>query len=174
MEFFEVIRRRRAVRAFEPKPVPAETLEAVLEAAKAAPSAGNLQAYEIYVVTDERQRAALALAAREQSFLSAAPVLLVFCAHAARSVERYAKRGWSLYAIQDATIAATFAMLAATAQGLATVWIGSFEAAAVAGIIGAPLGVDPVAILPVGYGAEDPAAPPRRRLEDLVHRCAPM
>jgi nitroreductase len=170
MEFFEVIRRRRAVRAFERKAIPTETLEVVLETANAAPSACNLQAYEIYAITDERQRAALALAARQQTFLAEAPVVLVFCTHAARSVERYAQRGETLYTIQDASIACTFAMLAATALGLATVWVGSFDAEEVARIAGAPPGVEPVAILPLGYAAEEPPEPPRRPLEDLVHR----
>jgi nitroreductase len=170
MEFFEVIRGRRAVRAFQPTAIPAEMLETVLASANAAPSACNLQAYEIYVVTDERQRKALAEAARHQSFLAGAPVLLVFCTHAARSVERYAKRGEILFTIQDATIACTFAMLAATALGLATVWIGSFDAGEVARIAGAPTGVEPVAILPLGYAAEEPPQPARRPLEDLVHR----
>ena len=94
----------------------------------------------------------------------------MFCTHAARSVERYAKRGEILFTIQDATIACTFAMLAATALGLATVWIGSFDAGEVARIAGAPTGVEPVAILPLGYAAEEPPEPPRRPLEDLVHR----
>jgi nitroreductase len=170
MEFFEVIRRRRAVRVFERKAIPTETLEVVLETANAAPSACNLQAYEIYAVTEERQRAALAQAARQQTFLADAPVVLVFCTHAARSVERYAARGETLYTIQDATIACTFAMLAATARGLATVWVGSFDAEEVARVVGAPAGVEPVAILPLGYAAEEPPEPPRRPLEDLVHR----
>jgi nitroreductase len=170
MEFFEVIRRRRSVRAFERRAIPTETLEVVLEAANAAPSACNLQAYEIYVVTDERRRMALARAAREQSFLAGAPVVLVFCTHAARAAERCGERGETLYSIQDATIACAFAMLAATARGLATVWIGSFDAAEVARVAGAPGGVEPVAILPVGYAAEEPVEPPRRPLEDLVHR----
>jgi len=170
MEFFEVIRRRRAVRAFERKAIPPEMLDAVLEAANAAPSAANLQAYEIYVVMDEPRRALLAQAARQQSFLAGAPVLLVFCTHQARSLERYAQRSETLYTIQDATIACAFAMLAATAQGLATVWVGSFDVVEVARIAGAPEGVGPVAILPLGYAAEEPPEPPRRPLQDLVHR----
>jgi len=174
MEFFEVIRRRRSVHAFERKAIPTETLEVVLEAANAAPSAHNLQAYEIYVVTDERRRTAVAQAAREQSFLAGAPVLLVFCTHAERSAKRSGRRGETLYTIQDATIAATFAMLAATARGLATVWVGAFDPEEVARIAGAPPGVEPVAILPLGYAAEEPVEPPRRPLEELVHRSAPM
>ena len=171
MELFEVIRQRRSVRAFRSKPIAPETLEQILQAANAAPSAGNLQAYEIYQVTNSHTRSALARAAGDQFFLAGAPVALVFCTHAARA-GRYGKRGELLYAIQDATIACTFAMLAATALGLATVWVGAFDAGEVRRVIQAPEGIDPVAILPLGYAAEDPASPGRRRLEDLVHHTA--
>jgi len=169
MEFFEVIRRRRSVRAFRKTPVQPEALQRILAAANAAPSAGNLQAYEIFVVTDDRTRSALARAAYDQFFLLGAPVVLVFCTHAARAM-RYGKRGEELYTIQDASIACTFAMLAATALGLATVWVGAFDTDEVRSVIGAPLSTNPAVILPIGYAAEEPAFPGRRPLDELVHR----
>ena len=95
--------------------------------------------------------------------------MLVFCADPTRSEPRYGQRGVRLYAIQDATIACTFAMLAATALGLATVWVGSFDEDSVRRVIRAPAEAVPVALLPVGYGAEKPQATPRRKLTDLVH-----
>jgi nitroreductase len=83
-------------------------------------------------------------------------------------VERYGKRAEKLYSVQDATIACTFAMLAATAMGLGSVWVGAFEPDEIRRIIGAPAKVCPVAILPIGYAAERPDPPERRPLEDLV------
>lgn len=168
MEFFEVVRRRRSTRAYAARPVEADKLDKILEAANAAPSAGNLQAYEIYRVTDRERKRALAKAAWDQTFV-VAPELLVFCAHPARSAPRYRQRGEKLYAVQDATIACTFAMLAATAQGLATVWVGAFNDDAVRRALGAPAGHVPVAMLPIGYAAETPELTLRRPLEDLVH-----
>jgi nitroreductase len=119
-------------------------------------------------VREKRRRESLARAAHEQLFLAGAPVSLVFCTHEARSGERYGKRA-DLYAVQDAAIACAFAMLAAAAQGLATVWVGSFEPDDVRRLIGAPPGIVPVAILPIGRPAAVPEAPGRRELEDLVH-----
>jgi nitroreductase len=168
MDFCDLIRARRSVRVFGDRPVEPEKLRAVLEAARQAPSAGNLQAYEIYQVGVPRIRAALARAAA-QSFVAQAPVTLVFLANPARSARRYGARGRQLYALQDATIAAAYAQLAATDLGLATVWVGAFDDAAVSLAIGAPRDWVPVAILPVGYAAEHPAATPRRDLADLVH-----
>lgn len=170
MEFFETIRSRHSIRAFTAAPVEPEKLRQILETANRAPSAGNLQAHEIYVVTSPKQRAALARAAGDQEFVACAPVVLVFCSHPARSAGRYGNRGETLYAVQDATIACTFAMLAATALGLASVWVGAFDEDAVREVIGAPKHVRPLAMLPVGYAAEQPGTTTRRLLEDLVHQ----
>ncbi len=168
MELAELIRARRSVRAFENRPGEAHKLDCILEAADLAPSAGNLQGYEIYKVAAPHPRAALARAA-DQSFIAQAPVILVFFANTGRSARKYGARGRELYALQDATIAATHAMLAIADQGLGTVWIGAFAPAKVTAAIGAPPDWIPVAMLPVGYASESPAASPRRPIDDLVH-----
>ena len=111
---------------------------------------------------------ALAHAALYQFLIAQAPVVLVFCANQARSAAKYRKRGARLYAIQDAMIACAFAMLAATALGLSTVWVGDFDDAAVQRVLGCP-DLLPVAILPIGYPAEEPEPTPRRSLIDRVH-----
>jgi len=169
MEFFEVVKRRHCIRAFASKPIEREKLEQILTAANAAPSAGDLQAYEIYLVNKAQLLAALARAAGNQDFLAVAPLSLVFCAHPARSASRYGERGTRLFALQDATIACAFAMLAATALGLGSVWVGAFDDDAVRRVIKAPEGLLPVAILPIGYAAEKPEITPRRPLDMLVH-----
>lgn len=168
MDFFAVAEARRSVRAFQPKAVESEKLQKILETVNRAPSAGNLQAFEVYIARDPADRQAIAAAALGQTFAAQAPVALVFCAHPARASARYGERGSRLYAPQDATIACTYAMLAAQSLGLATVWVGAFSDEKVRLAIRAPEGQIPVAILPIGYPAESPPAPPRRRLEDLV------
>jgi nitroreductase len=169
VDLFEVIERRRSVRAFIPKAVEAEKVTQVLAAANAAPSAGNLQAYEIFQFTLADDREALARAALNQFFIARAPVVLVFCANPARSAAHYRERGARLYAVQDATIACAFAMLAAAALGLGTVWVGAFDDAMVQRVLGRH-NLMPVAILPIGYPAETPEPTSRRSLDDLVHR----
>jgi nitroreductase len=169
MEFFDVVRQRRSTRTFAQRSVAEEKLRCILEAANQAPSAGNLQSFEIFMVTGKRKREELARAAHEQLFVACAPVSLVFCANPSRSSDRYGKRAEKLYAVQDATIACTFAMLAATAMGIGSVWVGAFEPDEVRRIVGAPAGVSPVAVLPIGYAAERPEPPERRGVEDLVH-----
>ncbi len=169
MDFFEVVRERHSVRAFQPQPVEPEKLQHILEAANQAPSAGNRQAYEIYLVCEQKHRLELVGAANDQEFLGQAPLVLIFCAHAARNADRYGERGEELYCVQDATLACSFAMLAATALGLATVWVGAFNEEEVQAVIGAPRPHRPVALLPVGYAAEIPEIRSRRSLKNLVH-----
>ncbi|MBN2149452.1 MAG: nitroreductase family protein [Anaerolineales bacterium] len=169
MDFFELTQARHSVRSYLPQPVEPKKLQQLLEAINRSPSAGNRQAYEVYVVTRDEQRQALAYACLGQGFIAQAPLDLVFCIHPKLNADRYGQRGADLYSLQDATIACTYAMLAATALGLSTVWVGAFDDDGVYQVIGAPAGQLPVAVLPVGYAAEEPRPRPRRRLSQLVH-----
>jgi len=169
MDFFKMVDDRRSMRKYAETPVEEEKLHKILETANKAPSAGNLQAYEIYVVHNLERRQALVIASWDQGFLAEAPVVLIFCAHPARSQEKYSERGVGLYCIQDATIACTFAMLAAKALGLDTVWVGAFDEAQVSKIAHIPSDLRPVVMLPIGYAGREPSVRPRRALGDLVH-----
>lgn len=167
MEFPELVQRRRSVRRYSAEPVDPNALERILRAATRAPSAGNLQAYRIVVVRSAEGRRALAEASGGQEFLEQAPLDLVFFADPDRSAERYGRRGASLYAVQDATIAAAFAVLAATHEGLSTVWVGAFDEAKVRTLCGEARR-RPVAVVPVGHGTEEPLESPRRDPREMI------
>lgn len=167
MDFFDVLARRHSVRQFSNREITEPELNRILKAADAAPSAGNLQSYQIVTVREQKHKAALAQAAYGQDFISSAPLILVFCADPAMAAAKYDGRGAELFCIQDATIAASYAQLAAAALGLATVWVGAFDEKAVAKIVG---GLKPVCILPIGHAAAGPETTTRRSLDDLVHQ----
>ena len=168
MELFETLKQRYSVWAYQDKPVPEEALRAVIQAANDAPTAGNLQPFEIVVVRDPVQRKALAKTSHEQWFVAQAPVVLVFFTNTARNREKFGAFA-DFLALQDATIACAYAMLGATAAGLGTCWIGGFDEKTVSELAGAPAGWRPIAVLPVGYAAEPPKPRERRPLLDLVH-----
>ena len=168
MDFFEAVRARHSIRAFENRPVEEEKIHKIIEAVNLAPSAGDLQAYEVVIVKDSALRNELARAALGQSFVSEAPVCFVFLAYPERSSKKYGRRGSELYCLQDATIAATYAMLGATALGLSSTWVGAFDEEAAARALGASRSKRPIAILPVGYAAELPEITPRRPISDIV------
>ena len=168
-DFFETVRHRHSIRKYqEHRAVESEKLHAVLEMACAAPSAGDLQAYRIFVIQGGELRRRLSKAADNQQFIAQAPVSLIFCADQERSASRYGDRGRNLYAIQDATIAATYAQLAIVAAGMGSTWVGDFDDAEVAKLLGLNGGQTPIAILSLGYPAEIPAPTPRRRMENVV------
>ena len=169
MDFFKVVDERHSMRKYADTPLEEEKLIKILETANKAPSAGNLQGYEIYIIRSHEQRQALVKAAWDQEFLAEAPVVLIFCANPSRVVERYEERGSGLYCIQDATIACTFSMLAAKALGLDTVWVGAFDEDSVRKTIHIPDNLRPVAMLPIGYPGKIPGLRPRRELKDLIH-----
>lgn len=171
-DFFQTVRHRHSVRRYQPDmPVEPEKLHAILEAVSAAPSAGDLQSYHIYVLASSADRARLQEAAADHTFITEAPLALVFCADRARPHERFGERGSTLFATQDATIAAAYAQLAAVAAGLASAWVGRFDRAQICAQLGLPPHLDPIAIISIGYPAELPAPTPRRRLDEIVtHR----
>jgi len=168
-DFFETVRHRHSVRRFQAdRPVEPEKLHAILETACSAPSAGDLQSYRIIVAADEAHRTTLSRLAGEQPFIAEAPICLVFCTDAERAANKYGARGRDLYALQDATIAATYAQLAVVAAGLGSTWIGAFDGNEVAQTLGLERGLMPVAMLSVGYPAELPELTPRRLLDEVV------
>ena len=168
-DLFETVRHRHSVRSYQADmPVEQEKLHAILETACAAPSAGDLQAYRIVVVSAQAERDALRRLAGDQAFIAEAPVALLFCADPARSGSKYGERGERLYALQDATIAAASAQLAVVAAGMASTWVGYFDGAEVARLMELEAGLEPVAILSVGYPAELPEPTPRRPLDEVV------
>ena len=168
MDFFGLIKCRRSIRAFRTEAPPEKDLNAILDAVRQAPTAGNLQAFRVKVVTEPSVKQALAQAAFGQLFLASAPWVLAFMADPGASSKTYGDRGAALYSVQDATIACTHAHLAAAALGLGSVWVGAFSTPDVARILAIPPDLVPVALLPVGYPAEAPGPTPRKPLGELL------
>jgi nitroreductase len=170
MDLFDAIGGRRSVRQFRPDaPVPEGAVRKILEAGIMAPSAGNVQAWRFIVVRDEALKARLATEAGHQLFIKQAPVAIVVLADLARTEAKYGERGRGTYALQETAAAIENMLLAAHAQGLGSCWIGAFDEAAAARILGLGGGLRPVAILPIGVPAEPTSrVPPRRALGEVA------
>jgi nitroreductase len=167
--FHSFLASRASVRDFTPGPLEDAEVEAILRAASTAPSAGNREAWDVVVVTDGELREALAEAALSQPHVREAPCVLAVCANYVRSMSRYGERG-ILYAIQDATIACTFMMLAAHATGLASCWTGAFDEEVVREVLDLPQHLRPVALLAVGRGRSPAERTGRMDIAEHVHR----
>jgi len=154
MDFTTVVRTRRSVRSYKPDPIPEDALRRVLEAARMAPSANNVQPWHFIVVRDAAKRRELAKLAAGQSFVGEAPVVIVCCGK--RYKDRYSWLGDSMYLV-DCTIAIDHLTLAARNEGLGTCWIGAFDHEGVKQAAPVPAGHDVVMLMPVGYPASQKA-----------------
>jgi nitroreductase len=167
MDVREAIRNRRSIRKFSQREIPEESIDALIEAIRWAPSAGNLQSRRFYFVLDQETKDMLAVAALGQMFISSAPLVVVACGDTDR-VRPYGKRGRELYVFQDAAAAVQNLMLQAHELGLGSVWVGAFDDVEVSRVLRLPDYLRPMAIIPVGYPAHHPSAPTRYGKEEVV------
>jgi nitroreductase len=165
-DLFEVMKRRRSTRKFDEKPIEDWKVEKILAAADTAPTAGNFQGFEIFYIKNKKMKEKLVKAANNQPYVNS-PLVLVYCKNPSRVKLKFPKRILTKFAIQDATLAAAYSQLAATALGLSTIWIGMIDEKEVAEIIGTEL--VPSSILCVGYPVKRKYPKPRRNLSELIH-----
>lgn len=166
LTFLDLVKARRSVRSFKPDPVPEEDLRYVLEAARLAPSANNVQPWKFVVVRDRARRRELAEACWGQRFVGEAPVVIVAC-----GLPTLSKIGGYMTSMfVDVSIAMTHLILAAAERGLGTCWIGAFYEDEVKRILGVPDEVRVVALTPLGYPTEGlrPTDKPRKPLSEIV------
>lgn len=156
----EIIKSRRSVRDFADRELPEEAVDALIEALRWAPSAGNLQSRKFYFVFNRDRKKRLVKAASNQKFIADAPLAVVACLDR-RIASRYGDRGVSLYAIQDVAASVMNMMLVAHELGLGSVWVGWFNELDVFEALSLPDNLRPVAIIPVGYPAAAPKPTPR-------------
>ncbi|NTU78966.1 MAG: nitroreductase family protein [Chloroflexales bacterium] len=196
MQFMEIIRGRRSVRAFRPEPLTRAQIEGVLEAARWAPSPHGRQPWRFVVVTTPEAKARLsaamgaewrrqlALDGQDEAAIEArfrksherivgAPAVIVPCLYledldAYPDPERQAAE--TTMAVQSLGCAVQNMLLAAYAQGFDGGWMCAplFCQAAVRAALGLADTLHPHALIPLGYPAQDPARRPRRPLDELV------
>ena len=153
----DAISTRTSIRAYQDRPVGADTVELLLRAAMSAPSARNRQPWAFIVVDDKALLRQLADSLPYAQSAAAAPMAVVVCGVLTES-QGATNAGWW---VQDAAAASENLLLAAHAVGLGAVWTGvySYEdrVRAVRNVLGLPRHVVPLNVIPIGYPAENPA-----------------
>ena len=148
---------RRSVRQYSDIPVDRDTIEVLLRAGMAAPSAGNRQPWEIIVVTRKEILEELARVKVGASMLREAPLCIAVCGNRERF---YSESEAQEYWVQDCSAMTENILVAATSLGLGTCWCGVFprkrNVEAVAKILGFPDGIIPLNLIALGYPNEDP------------------
>lgn len=168
MKLDEALLGRRSIRKYESRSISRDLILRLLEVAETAPSAGNLRARRYFVVIKQEIRKVLAISAYGQSQAENAPVLIVICSDIERSRRRYGDRG-NLYSIQDATVAAMCLLLKAYDLGLGACWIGAFDEEIIRETLDLGTSIVPIAMISIGWPAEQPTSPPKRQIEEVVN-----
>lgn len=168
MDVFQAIFDRRSIRKYLDRPVEEEKILKILDAARWAPSIGNLQDWQFVVVREKGRKIQLSEAALGQYWLANAPIVIVVCSKIKRLTRIYGDLGEQVYSIMDCSIAMQNIMLAAHAQRLSSTLIATFDENSVKRILKIPEGIRVYGMVPIGYPAEKPNPPHRMGLEHNV------
>jgi len=163
MDVSEAIRRRYSCRNYADKPLEKKQLDMILEAARQAPSAKNLQDWRFVVVTDKAAKKKLAVAANGQTFVENAGAIIVAC-----TISDHVMRCGQAIGPIDVSIAIEHMCLQATELGLATCWIGSFYPDKVRAVVEIPEEVEIIELLALGHPADSPKEHRREPIESVV------
>ncbi len=161
MSLLNVILSRRSIRKYENKEIPQEILQQILEAGRQAPSAVNRQPFRFVVVKDSEIMKDLCdnLITR---FVKYAPVAIVGCA----DVKSLLTGKW---AVVDTTIAMQNMVIAAWDLGIGSCWIGACNEEKVKKLLKIPEKWKVVALVTLGYPAEQPKPKKNKPIEDLFN-----
>ena len=169
MDVFETFAKRKSVRSYLEAPVPDEVLSKVMDTARLAPSAGNIQPWHFVIIREKEKRAKIAKGCKYGKFLSETPVVIIACG------DKKASPRWHSV---ETSIALEHIVIAATALGLGTCWIGMFNEEEIRKMIDLPKRFEIIALMALGYpsGKVDLGAKllhairPRKKLEDIISK----
>ena len=150
-DFLQLALDRYSLRKIDGREVEEEKIEAIIKSALAAPTAVNYQPFKIWVLKDEKARAAAAATA-PFDFIKPAPVIFVIAADPTRAWHRHCDG--QNFADIDTAIVVTTMLYTIHDLGLGTTWIGHFDVEKMKKAFPEMEGYNPIAMLPVGYPAE--------------------
>ena len=164
-DVFRIFATRRSTRKFDRIKVEEWKIDKILAAADTAPTAGNFQGLKIFYIKNKKTKEALVEASNKQPYVNA-PVVLIFCMDPSRVNLKFPSEILEKFSLQDATLAASYAQIAATGLGLSSIWIGMFDEEKVKSIIRTEL--RPSSILCIGYPDKKKLPKSRRNLKKLI------
>jgi len=174
MPFLDLVKQRRSIRKYAVRPVPRETVDRCIEAARLAPSACNSQPWSFIVADDAALIRAIADKAFSgvyaiNNFAKDAPVLIVVLTERSGYIARLGGyfRGVQ-YSLIDIGISIEHLVLQAREEGLGTCWLGWFDEAAVKRVLNVPKEKKIDVIISMGYPEQQPLKDkPRKSLEEI-------
>jgi nitroreductase len=159
MGLLDLILTRRSIRRYENKDIPEEVLQQILETGRQAPSAANRQPIHFVIVTDRDILKNLCDNLINR-FVKYAPIAIVGCA----DIKSLLTGKW---AVVDATIAMENMVIAAWTLGIGSCWIGACNEKKVKELLKIPDKWKFVALLTLGYPAEQPKQRKKKPFEKM-------
>ena len=162
MNNFELLKFRRSIRSFSDKKISRTDLEKLIDAARFAPTARNVQPWEFVVVTDKQKLSEFAQLAENGRFMvQAAACIAVFCAD-------------TKYYLEDGCSATSSILLSATALGIGSCWIAGDKkpyCEQVNTLLNAPLNMKLISLIALGYPQDKDCFKlvDKRPLKELLH-----
>jgi nitroreductase len=160
MSVFDVVQTVLAVRSYQDKPVPEETITRIVEAAHMSASSMNGQPWHFIVIQDREKLRQLGALAQYGGYIAQAPLAVAVVLEASR------------FAVSDASRAVQNMVLTAWDEGVGSNWVGFHGLDAMKPLLGIPEELDLLAVIPFGYPSEDIGKGKKKRkpLGDVVHR----
>lgn len=165
MKFSELVEKRYSVRSYTEEAVDDSQLNEILECARLAPSAVNLQPWKFIVVRSEEGRKKVC-STYKRDWIQTAPMFIICCVcHDEAWVRKYDQKE---HGNIDIAIAAEHICLAATEQGLGTCWVCNFDAVKCSELFNLPSNIEPAVIIPLGHPADEAKPKTRKAMNEIV------
>ncbi|MEE8546989.1 MAG: nitroreductase family protein [bacterium] len=158
-EATQSIKNRRSIRKYKPDPVPDEVIRDIVDCARLAPTARNVQPWVIGVIRDQKLRSAIADLAEYGKFIRHAPVCFTV----------FVKED-EKYFMEDGCAATMNIILAAAAHGVGTCWVAGHKkdyVSAIRDLLSVPMGYTLLSLISAGYALETPN-PSKKSVDDVV------
>ncbi|MCD4759379.1 nitroreductase family protein [archaeon] len=167
MNIDRCIKTRRSIRKFLDKRISDEKIADILDSARYAPSAGNIQNWKFIIVRNKKTIEKLANLCADQVWVETATVLIVVCNDQSEVKRMYKKRA-ELFSTQNCAAAIQNILLKANSLGIASCWVGVYNGDRVKAELKVPVELKIDAIIPLGYAAREQEPVKRIDLENLV------
>ncbi|MBI2138661.1 nitroreductase family protein [Candidatus Woesearchaeota archaeon] len=164
----DIIKERRSIRRYQDKEIAWGLVIHLIQAGQYAPSAGNLQNWKFIIIRNLSTREKIADACHQQDWMKDAPVHIIIVGEPSPAAHFYGARGETLYTSQNCAAVIQNMALVAHELNLGTCWVGAWDEDKLASILGFPENVACQGILTVGFPAEHPPVPLRKRMKEIV------
>lgn len=165
----ETLMTRTSIRSFTDRPVSADTIEMLLRAGMAAPTAVNKQPWHFVVINDRAKLDELGGNGRQSQMWQESTLAIAVCGNMEKALEGPAQAFW----IQDCSAATENILLAAHALGLGAVWTGCYpmeeRVANVSQVLNLPEHIVPLCVIVMGYPNEQPEPKDKWKVENISY-----